>query len=96
MTAIKQELLDYQLTLFAAQGVKHVDGTFDYPNGELTFTFVDDVLTQAFVYKGDGKNSYSVSGFKTLLSDTGGKIIQAYNVRYDPDYLGDFLEQVTE
>lgn len=96
MAAIKQELLDYQLTLFATQGVRHVDGTFDYPSGELTFTFDDDVLTQAFVYKGDGKNSYSVSGFKTILSDTGGKIIQTYNTRYEPDYLNDFLEEVTE
>ena len=97
MPAIKQELLDYQKTLFSTQGVTEVLGVYDYPNGTLEFHFSDgDVVTENFVYKGDGKDSYSVSGFKTTLADTGGRIIQKYNVKFQPDYLNEFLAEVTE
>lgn len=97
MPNIKREILDNLEILFRTQGVVVVEGTYDYPKGELTFYFKDeDVKTESFTYKGDGQGSYSESGFKTVLSDTGGKIIKEYNVKFQPDYLAEFMAEVTE
>lgn len=97
MAAIKQEILDNIKIIFAPNGIDSVEGEYDYPTGQLTFNFSDgDVVSRAFTYKGDGKDSYSVSGFKTLLSEVGGQIIQLYNVKFQPDHLAEFMAEVTE
>lgn len=96
MANIKQELLDDLQKLFAPQRVLSIAGTYEYPKGNLIFVFADDTIEQEFTYKGDGINSYSVSGFRTLLSDTGGVIIKKYNERYYPDALAEFMSEVTE
>lgn len=97
MPNIKREILDNLRVLFQAHGLNSVEGTYDYPTGELTFNFSDgDVKTKPFTYKGDGQGSYSESGFKVLLSEVGGQIIKEYNTKYLPDALEEFMAEVTE
>lgn len=96
MANIKQGILDDLQKLYKTQHVLSVTGTYEYPKGNLIFHWSDDSIEQEFTYKGDGINSYSVSGFKTLLADTGGTIVKKYNERYHPDALAEFMEEVTE
>lgn len=81
---------------FREQGVISVTGVYDGQLGVLTFHFLDtDVKSCAFSYDSVVAGLDSVSGFKELLFDTGGVIIQDYNSKFPNDNTR-FLDAVTE
>lgn len=96
MAQIKQLFLDNLKEAHKAHGISSVTGVYDGLDGVLTINFSDgDTVSCPFQYDSITAGLDSVSGFRELLFDVSGIIIQDYNAKYphDNDY---FMQAVTE